>query len=89
MQSGAQRLQKYGTLFALTRLEYNAARELVKAGVVFVSDWLADHPRSKSLPRSFVYKSARYRLEYTTLGRVHIRVNGFPKARFSSGVLAI
>lgn len=88
MQSAAQRIHHHRTLFALTAAEYRAARELVNAAVYFVNEHLAQHPKAKKMPRVFTWCGARYWLEYTTLGRVSVRVKG-SKARFSSGVFAI
>lgn len=88
MQSAALKLKKHGTLFVLTKAEYLAAREVVNAAVDFVNEHHALHPRTKKLPRVFRWRGARYWLEYTTLGRVHVRVTGI-KARFPSAPIAI
>lgn len=88
MQSAAQKVQHHKTMFALTAAEYRAARELVNAAVEFVNEHLAQHPKAKKMPRVFTWCGARYWLEYTTLGRVSVRVKG-SKTRFSSGVFAI
>ena len=88
MQTAAQRLHHHKTLLVLTTAEYRAARELVCAAVEFVNEYLAQHPRAKKMPRVFVWHDGRYWLEYSTLGRVSVRVKGC-KARFSSGVFAI
>ena len=88
MRSAAQRLEKHKTLLALTMNEHRAARELVRAAVDFVSEYRALHPRTNKLPRVFMWRGARYWLEYTTLGRVYVRVTG-SKARFPSAPLAI
>ena len=88
MQSAAARLEQNRTLFALSMPEYRAARELVNAAVEYVNEYIFLHPRSKKLPRVFKWCDARYRLEYTTLGRVRVRVIG-SKARFNSEVFAI
>lgn len=88
MESAARKLEQHRTLFVLTVNEYRAAREVVKAAVEFVNEYLSLHPRSKKLPRVFNWCGARYWLEYTTLGRVSVRVTG-SKARFNSEVFAI
>lgn len=88
MQTAAQRFHHHKTLLALTAAEYRAARELVNAAVKFVNEYLARHPKAKKMPRVFTWCGARYCLEYSTLGRVSVRVEG-SKTRFSSGVFAI
>lgn len=88
MQTAAQRVRHHRTLFALTAAEYRAARELVNAAVEFVNEYLARHPKTKKMPRVFTWCGARYWLEYSTLGRVSVRVKG-SKTQFSSGVFAI
>lgn len=88
MVSAARKLEQHRTLFVLTVNEYRAAREVVKAAVEFVNEYLSLHPRSKKLPRVFNWCGARYWLEYTTLGRVCVRVTG-SKARFNSEVFVI
>ncbi len=80
MRSAAQRLEKHKTLLALTMSEHPA--------VDFVSEYRALHPRTNKLPRVFTWRGARYWLEYTTLGRVYVRVTG-SKVRFPSASIAI
>lgn len=88
MQSAARRLEKHKTLLALTMDEHRAAREVVYAAVDFVNEYSALHPRTKKRPRVFLWRGARYWLEYTTLGRVYVRVTG-SKVRFPSAPIAI
>lgn len=88
IQSAARRLEKQKTLLALTMAEHRAARELVRAAVAFVNEYHALHPRTKKMPRVFRWRGARYWLEYTTLGRVYVRVTG-SKVRFPSAPIAI
>jgi|GEM_PF-5693942 hypothetical protein len=88
IHKAAQKLQTYKTLFALNQKEFQLCSALVNAAVEFVNDFLADHPRTKKMPRIFIWQGARYWLEYSTLGRVYVRVKG-SKARFSSGPLSI
>ncbi|MDZ4202788.1 MAG: hypothetical protein U1C96_11665 [Gallionella sp.] len=88
MQTAAQRFHHHKTLLALTAAEYRAARELVNAAVEFVNEHLARHPKAKKMPRVFTWCGARYWLEYSTFGRVSVRVKGC-KMRFSSGVFSI
>lgn len=88
MQSAARKLEQHKTLFALTVDEYRAAREVVYAAVDFVNEYHALHPRTKKQPRVFLWRGARYWIEYTTLGRVYVRATG-SKARFPSAPIAI
>jgi len=88
MQSAARKLEQHGTLFVLAIEEYRAAHELVYAAVEFVNEYLAQHPRTKKMPRVFLWRGARYWLGYTTHGRVHVRVTG-SKARFNSAGFVI
>lgn len=88
MQTASQKLEHHRTLFALTAAEYRTARELVYAAVEFVDEHFARHPHAKKMPRVFMWCGWRYWLEYSTMGRVSVRVKG-SKARFSSGAFAI
>ena len=88
MHTAAQSLHRHKTLLFITKAEHRAVRELVDAAVVFVNEYLAQHPRTTKMPRVFIWHGARYWLEYSTLGRVSVRVKG-SKARFSSEAFAI
>lgn len=88
MVSAAQKLGRHQSLLVLTADEYRAAREVVYAAVKFVNEYIAIHPRTKKMPRVFIWRGARYWLEYSTLGRVYVRVTG-SKARFPSAVFAL
>lgn len=83
--SGAKKLSQHKTLHALTIQEFRAAREVVRAAVRHVNSYIANRPDSNKLPRTFIWKGARYSLEYSTFGRVTVRVSGCG-AKFSSGV---
>ena len=88
MRSAVSKLEEHHTIMALTVPEYRAAREVVQAAVEFVNEFISLHPKTKKLPRVFEWLGARYRLEYSVLGRVHVGIAG-SKARFSSEVFSI
>lgn len=88
MQSAAHKLEVHKSAFALTKPEFKAAQELVDHAVEFVNEYCCLHPRAKQMPRSVLWRGERYRLEYTTLGRLAVLVNG-SKARFYSAPLAL
>jgi hypothetical protein len=88
VRSGALKLQKHGTLMALSREESVAARRLVDEAISFVQQYCVDHPRTKKMPRVFSFRKARYFLEYSSLGRLYVRVPA-TRARFASAPFQI
>lgn len=88
MQSAAKKLEQHQTLFVLNVAEYRAARAVVYAAVDFVNEYISLHPRSKKLPRVFNFCGARYWIDYSTWGRVKVRLTG-SKARFPSVAFVI